>query len=961
MKVRWKKFCAAALTAVVCTGFVWNVPVLNSAAAESSDTGVSKIPGTTSTESTLNGSFLSVTGFAKGKVNDRSGISKDSDEYAVVTNETEFFEALAGAKSGDVRVIEIRSDLYLGWFELSDEAKSAGSGIVEAYEGSETIGSTPVGSPSLIESGISTVTVNNVDGLTIFSPEGNTIRHAEIKFNSGVNDLVIRNLEFTDSWEWDDNRVSGFGSSGGSGNRKRTGWTNIKLNGCNNVWIDHCTFGNSFDGNIDIENGSSGITISWSKIGDDDVSVGSNIYKTAMYLEELYNQNKTNEDVSSFRIYKIMRDNGMTMEQIMKYMSQHDKCHLVGAGDKDSWLYKDENGKYVADKEKANANELLRVSLAYNYYSDIGQRLPMIRSGVGHLYNCYINDWNLAEVNQIINSDPMGTGKTIRQQVSDAGLSLVTLTRGMDARDGASIAADTCVYYGCDTPITGTAYHPMGANISSGYENVWDYNYALIVNSSVQKPGQTAEQAYTGSSWDNNGNNPFIPDSDYWNETKDANDDRKAADKLIGNWSWGQEGIDNDNKLSYDYQTFPLEDVKKNTETYSGFRQIEMSASDWLKTEYSADYAIKAVDHTTEVPMESLSLSKTSATLFMQEEFLQLDAKALPYNTTETADTYTWESSNTDIATVNDCGLVIPVTCGSVTITVTSKNGLKASCDVLVANLASDIEVSGIPSQIYVGDIFRLSANVLPGELIDESVTWDRMGIRVEVVDADKGIFKAVKAGRNETIQVTTNLKGNRIGNNGYTKRVKLSEIKESSALVTGVSTDAVTKMAVGTTGQLQAQVFPENATNKNVVWEVSDSAVAAVAENGVVTAAGVGTTYATVRTINGGYMAQCKIVVTTDAGVTPIPDPTPTPDPVTGDAVTPGDVNGDSEITLVDAQMTLKIALKLMTPTESQMKAADVDGNGIVELSDAQKILKAALKIESLPEISVKKTICPV
>ena len=66
------------------------------------------------------------------------------------------------------------------------------------------------------------------------------------------------------------------------------------------------------------------------------------------------------------------------------------------------------------------------------------------------------------------------------------------------------------------------------------------------------------------------------------------------------------------------------------------------------------------------------------------------------------------------------------------------------------------------------------------------------------------------------------------------------------------------------------------------------------------------------------------------------------------------GDVDGNGAIELVDAQKTLKYALKIEHPDAgilgaNKLKAADVDENGSIELADAQKILKAALKLEKL------------
>lgn len=61
------------------------------------------------------------------------------------------------------------------------------------------------------------------------------------------------------------------------------------------------------------------------------------------------------------------------------------------------------------------------------------------------------------------------------------------------------------------------------------------------------------------------------------------------------------------------------------------------------------------------------------------------------------------------------------------------------------------------------------------------------------------------------------------------------------------------------------------------------------------------------------------------------------------------GDVDGNRVVDLMDAQLALKLALKIIpNVTQKQLTSADIDKNGVVELSDANWILKAALKIIS-------------
>ncbi len=76
-----------------------------------------------------------------------------------------------------------------------------------------------------------------------------------------------------------------------------------------------------------------------------------------------------------------------------------------------------------------------------------------------------------------------------------------------------------------------------------------------------------------------------------------------------------------------------------------------------------------------------------------------------------------------------------------------------------------------------------------------------------------------------------------------------------------------------------------------------------------------------------------------------PTPEPNESPEP--SDDVMKGDVDGNGKVELPDAQMALKMALKIIAePTGQQVEAADVDGKVGVTLSDAQLILKYALKI---------------
>ncbi|MGO4180718.1 family 16 glycosylhydrolase [Paenibacillus sp. TAF43_2] len=80
---------------------------------------------------------------------------------------------------------------------------------------------------------------------------------------------------------------------------------------------------------------------------------------------------------------------------------------------------------------------------------------------------------------------------------------------------------------------------------------------------------------------------------------------------------------------------------------------------------------------------------------------------------------------------------------------------------------------------------------------------------------------------------------------------------------VTGVTLNQSTaQLQVGQSVQLNANVAPSNATNKQVTWSVSGTSIASVNQNGVVTGLAPGTTTVTATTADGNKTASSTITV---------------------------------------------------------------------------------------------------
>ena len=140
--------------------------------------------------------------------------------------------------------------------------------------------------------------------------------------------------------------------------------------------------------------------------------------------------------------------------------------------------------------------------------------------------------------------------------------------------------------------------------------------------------------------------------------------------------------------------------------------------------------------------VQQLTLSKTSAQL-TKGETLQLTATVTPADAD--FDGFTWSSSEPAVATVSSEGLVTAVAAGNATITVQA-DGKTATCVVTVAEkLAESVSLDVHEKQVTEGEVFTLTASVLPADADSVVYVWETSDPTVATVE--NGVVTTLKPG----------------------------------------------------------------------------------------------------------------------------------------------------------------------------------------------------------------------
>lgn len=159
------------------------------------------------------------------------------------------------------------------------------------------------------------------------------------------------------------------------------------------------------------------------------------------------------------------------------------------------------------------------------------------------------------------------------------------------------------------------------------------------------------------------------------------------------------------------------------------------------------------------VPATGIRLTKTTAELD-EGETLELFHKLEPSDATTQG--VVWASDNTDVATVDEDGLVTAVKAGTATITVSVKGQpeIKATCTITVKSSSiavTKLTLSESSAEVSIGKTLTLSCTIEPSNATNKELIWSSSDETIATVDA-QGVVTGVKAG---TVTITVASKSN--------------------------------------------------------------------------------------------------------------------------------------------------------------------------------------------------------
>lgn len=254
----------------------------------------------------------------------------------------------------------------------------------------------------------------------------------------------------------------------------------------------------------------------------------------------------------------------------------------------------------------------------------------------------------------------------------------------------------------------------------------------------------------------------------------------------------------------------------------------------------------------------------TSASKLAVGESLQLTVSISPENAT--SKTLKWSSTNTSVATVDASGLVSAIAQGTTQIVATTTDGsnLSAICDITVEKqfvYVSDLQITPASKRLAIGETIPLDVIIKPSDATNKAVVWSSTNPGVASVSKE-GLVTAVSKG--EAIIIASSQDGSNLSSTCnvtvYNNVILISSITLDKEVVNGYPNETI---------QLTANVLPENASNKTLVWNSTNPSVADIDNNGLLILLQKGSANITAASTDGSKIkAHCAVFVSGMSGI---------------------------------------------------------------------------------------------
>lgn len=188
---------------------------------------------------------------------------------------------------------------------------------------------------------------------------------------------------------------------------------------------------------------------------------------------------------------------------------------------------------------------------------------------------------------------------------------------------------------------------------------------------------------------------------------------------------------------------------------------------------------------------------------------------------------------------------------------VTYKDGTESIVKKAEVNSGTPVEsiiLNKTSIELDKGNTFNLTAQILPNNATIKEITWNSEDTSIAIVNSE-GLVTAV--GKGTTQIIATSKDGS-----GITEKCNVTV---NPTLVSNIQISiSSTSLYVGNEYQMTKTVLPDNADNKNVIWNSSNKNVATVDENGVITPISGGKTTISAKSIENSNILsnECEITV---------------------------------------------------------------------------------------------------